>query len=205
MHLKQPVQKRLIEFQDEYKKNIAKVAADRVSSAVKQSKLEEEARVATILGKANIEVHQPEPGIPVITERSQRKHREYHDCLSWGEEQTKKKEEMREKFEEMEMAEVRSKPVISSRSKNSEKKREQHQRNCHFNAVWDYLLFHSPFEGGRSAVDVAQNPVKLAARQNQANFLKGRRRGRFLGGCSGYGQAISELAKCNFSLAKCAG
>ena len=48
MHLKQPVQKRLIEFQDECKKNIAKVAADRVSSAVKQSKLEEEARAGVV-------------------------------------------------------------------------------------------------------------------------------------------------------------
>ena len=66
---------------------------------------ESESRVALVLGEAK-KGKRAEQFIPVITERSQRKQREYHDCLTWGEEQKKKQEELREKYDELELAEV---------------------------------------------------------------------------------------------------
>jgi len=125
LHLKQPVQKRLIQYQDTYKTQLAKAKADEIQKQNTRLAQDEKSRVVTILGKTSGETPAPQKGVPVITERSQRKHREYHDCLQWGEEQKKKQEELREKFDEMEMAEVRSKPVISQRSKKLAEKQDR--------------------------------------------------------------------------------
>jgi len=90
----------------------------------KSSTMESESRVALVLGEAK-KGKRAEQFIPVITERSQRKQREYHDCLTWGEEQKKKQEELREKYDELELAEVRPAPIISDRSRKLAEKQDR--------------------------------------------------------------------------------
>lgn len=103
------VELRLLDFQKHYDENKEKHRQRIETSSDNRLIKADESRVASVLGK--IATIKPQPHQPVITERSQRKHRNYHDCLSWGEEQKSKKEEVREKFEELQLAEVRPAPL----------------------------------------------------------------------------------------------
>lgn len=126
-----PVQERLSEMQKHYSERAEDYKKQQKQLMERAQQSEEESRIATVLAPAvgKVPSMQPPPaGTPVITERSMRKHREYHDCLTWGEEQKKKQEELREKFEELELAEVRDAPIISTRSRKLAEKMEREQK-----------------------------------------------------------------------------
>jgi len=114
---------RLNERALDYEKRLQS-ATEAAEKAIDDAHVKEDgARAITIIGKPlQQKVGQFQP---VITERSQRKHREYHDFLAWGDEQKKKHEELREKFEELAMSEVRPAPTISQRSRKLAEKQDR--------------------------------------------------------------------------------
>jgi len=114
--------------QTEYDEKKAKAAADAADLKSKQMIEADKGRRAMVLGPGEAGDATPQEFAPVITEKSSRKHREYHDCLTWGEEQKKKKEETRERYEEQELAEVRAAPIISSRSRRLAEKQERESK-----------------------------------------------------------------------------
>lgn len=120
----EPVFSRLINWGEQQRQRKDEHQKQSEEMKEKSSNMESESRVALVLGP-KADSKRAEQFIPVITERSQRKQREYHDCLTWGEEQKKKQEELREKYDELELAEVRPAPIISDRSRKLAEKQDR--------------------------------------------------------------------------------